>query len=102
MQSLKWIGYGAWALGGIMAVWGLSEGIVLGFVLALSLAISGVLFLAFDQVIELLRDIRDSLQEPVKNETEAAEPANVEQKPVRSLAEISADLDKMKTRVNKA
>lgn len=96
MQSLKWLGYSSWALAALFAVIGISEGIPISLVAALSLAISGILFLAFDQMIFLLTEIRDSLKQSATKEPAPLPRADEPAKPPRSLDEITADLNRLK------
>ncbi len=64
---------------------------------AVAAAISGCLFLAIDRALILLAEIRDRLPEPSARQPE--QPSKLpEGTPTRSLAEIEADLERMKSR----
>lgn len=102
MQILTWIAYACWALAALALIICLREGDVLLFAGSVSVAISGVLFFAFERVISLLTDIRDTLQGGAKNEPEPllapqTDTPPMTEKPTRSLAELSADLDRLKS-----
>ncbi|MBA86137.1 MAG: hypothetical protein CML69_15600 [Rhodobacteraceae bacterium] len=97
MSALYWLAYAAWALAAVSVLIGLTDGGFEFFVIAISIAISGVLFFAFGKVISLLSDIRgavvkaDDHQHGFSASTERAP-----DKPTRSIEEISSDLDRLK------
>lgn len=97
MSVLYWLAYATWALAALSVLIGLTDGGFEFFVIAISIAISGVLFFAFGKVVSLLSDIRGAVvkadvhQHGVSYATERGP-----DKPARSIEEISADLDRLK------
>ncbi len=110
MDILKWVAYASWVVAGLLIILGISNEDIFIISSGISCGISGVLFYALERVVSLLTDIRDSLsgeKAPSKHiareVSEIAPPEHNRQaaeKPVRTLSEISADLDKMKARLN--
>jgi hypothetical protein len=94
MIILRYIGYAALAISVLLAFVILSEG-ELGFIApSISLAISGVLFIAFDKVIETLCEIRDLLTPSAKE----VEEETIIAEPTKTLAELEAGIQSAKKR----
>ncbi|MGR1582434.1 hypothetical protein ACSSNL_13330 [Thalassobius sp. S69A] len=108
MSALYWLAYAAWALAAVSVLIGLTDGGFEFFVIAISIAISGVLFFAFGKVISLLSDIRDSLASPTDESEQTDHDSTLPMMPLypgqpivdeaapRSIEEISTDLERLK------
>lgn len=101
MSVLYWIAYASWALAAISVLIGMTDGGFEFFVIAMAIAISGVLFFAFGKVISLLTDIRGAVAK-AENRQHGGSDATERgaDKPTRSIEEISADLDRLKRTQN--
>jgi energy-converting hydrogenase Eha subunit E len=99
MIALMWIGWGAIAMGALGAIVALGEEDVFLLSAALSLVVSGVVFLALDRVVRLLTDIRDSVRPAttavpeVDPEIEADHPLGFQP---RTPQELQLAIDKMR------
>ncbi|MCG7574847.1 hypothetical protein MHM39_14845 [Phaeobacter sp. CNT1-3] len=105
MKALTWIAYICWGLAAIGVVLAIGDENPIFLVLAGSLAISGVLFSAFERVITLLTEIRGALVEateaPKQTPIETNEAAPDETPLVtRTVEEISADLKRLKEKTH--
>lgn len=97
MLALKSIAWGAFALSGlaILLAFGLDDPVFIG--MAVSLAVSGVFFLALDRMIELLTEIRDRLPARAAVAAPEAEPAVVAGRvPTQTVSELRAELDRLR------
>ncbi len=92
MLMLRVTGYGAYGLG-VIALAMLSYGwVFLGA--AISLIAAGTLFLAADKVLQVLSEIRDRM--PIAKPSEhPSDDSAVFKGPVRTAAEIDADLKRL-------
>lgn len=91
MGMLRLMGYGAYVLGGLALIMATEH--VMMIAAAISLVATGTLFLAADQVIVILGQIRDRLPKPATPE-ETSAPAF--SGAPRSAEEIAADLHKLR------
>lgn len=100
MLALRFCAWGAFALAAFVGAVGLANEAVMMITAAISAAVSGVLFLALDRIIELLDAIRSAVsgpnEEAVASETTQMQPTP----PTRSIGELSSDIEKMKAKVN--
>ncbi len=92
MVAMKWVGYACLVLAiGFSLFIGRAENGVI-FAGVLSCAIAGMMFLGFDRALCLLADIRDAM-------VPAAENAHVDvvhdARPLRSLAQLGEDLERL-------
>ena len=70
-KGLRWVGVAGIAIGLLMALAGVGEQDMLLVTGGIAFAVSGLLFVGFAQVIELLIDIRAALVPPKATATEA-------------------------------
>jgi hypothetical protein len=100
MTMYRAAGWASFGVAGLAVVLTLATGIWPLLGAAVAVAGTGVVFFAFDQIIALLQQIRDGLVAqqlfaPMKDElVEVAPPT-----PPRTVAEINADLDRLKARL---
>jgi hypothetical protein len=98
MSVLYWIAYVSWALAALSVLFGITDGGFEFIVIAVAVAISGVLFFAFGKVISLLSDIRGAVVKVDERQRGVSDvPERGPDKPTRSIEEISADLDRLKS-----
>lgn len=93
MQSLAWIAFICWALAAVAVAVAIGTESPFFIIPAVSLAISGVLFAAFERIIALLTEIRDALAGP-ELVSEPASPTTPAEE--RSIEEVTADLNRLK------
>ena len=105
MVLLQALGYISFGLGVLLVIAGVSTEDFVFFNGAISLLISGVLFLAIDKIVTTLVEIRDAVRGDIENKSQAvgvttksAEEDSFAE-PTKTLAELSADLEKMKKRL---
>ncbi len=100
---LNWISYACWGLAAIVVLTAVGTENFAFVGLGIALGISGVLYYALSEIVSLLKQIRDGLA-PVGVKVEqysqedldqaVQEPAQVS----RSMEEIAADLERLKTK----
>lgn len=91
IKMIAWIHFGLAALLTYMALYG-NFGLLPP---AIAVAIAGCLFIAIDKGLTLLTEIRDRLPEPSMTIVEP-EHVTTQSAPTRSLAELDADLQRLK------
>jgi predicted RecB family endonuclease len=104
MQIIKIIAYVCFGLAGLFVISAIAGEELALIAVSISVAVMGVLLLALDKIISTLVEIRDAV---VGSEIEATEvmvqSASVDEaeaaKPARSIQEISADLERLKSKL---
>lgn len=97
VKVLTWIAYACWALACFILLLSLERFDALALASAISLGITGVLFIGFDRVICLLTEIRDALAPKIEDDFEIdTENVPVAKKEPRSVEELSADLARLR------
>lgn len=102
MKSVRWTAYGCFGLAGLSVILAMANEAP-GFLGAgVGVLVMGIGFLAADRGLSLLAEIRDALVPSTvapSNAPEADEATHDGPKPVRTAAEISADLKKLQKNV---
>lgn len=104
MSVYRICAFSIFGLSALSIIIGLANGDLFLISAAVACATTGVLFLGLAKVIELLQDIRNyhcgvEVTAPVTVEVTAEVAQVVAPKVVRSAAEISADLERIKSRL---
>ena len=98
MPAMKIIAWANFVVAGLLLFAALNRQLFL-LSPAVAVAIAGCLFLAIGRALDLLTQIRDRLPAPDGTVTDYAPRAEADAGPVRSLAEIDADLKRMRDRL---
>ena len=104
MQIIKIIAYVCFGLAGLFVISAIAMGEFAPVAVSISVAVMGVLLLALDKIISTLVEIRDAVVGSGIETTEVmVQPTSVddamEAKPARSIQEISADLERLKSKL---
>lgn len=105
MLILRIISYTCFGLAGLGIIFALGEGEIMLMSLSVSTAIAGVLMLALDKIVTTLTEIRDTIicsrQAEGPADTSTVQPADTNEvnksTPTKSLEELTADIDRMKS-----
>jgi hypothetical protein len=102
MTYLKYAAYVIFALAAVNLILAISEEDWMLFVVAFATTFTGLAFLGASEALGYLRDIRDALVPAKQIEVSKASEPMVEAEPaplpVRSAAEIAADIDRLKAK----
>lgn len=110
MLVLAFLAYACFALAALLGILAIGEGEPIFLAAAISLVVSGVLFLALNKVIETLLQIRDAIKasgggERISSGNDAIASRQEDNKadhkigvkaPQKSIAELSEDLERLK------
>jgi hypothetical protein len=104
MQIIKIIAYVCFGLAGLFVLLALAGEEFALIAVSISVAVMGVLLLALDKIISTLVEIRDAVVGSGIEATEVmVQPTSVDEaiaaKPARSIQEISADLERLKSKL---